>query len=151
MGSTITGDQIATVSIDFVISMFLLMVILVSILSLAEGRLETVEKAEEMVQARSISEKVASAIEETYSGGEGHEVEIQMPLDIKGSYYQVYVNQSGVMVEVGGWNAHSYSFQKKISNYSSNQSKVTMLPNRTYIIRNVKEECRNMVVIFGIG
>ena len=82
---------------------------------------------------------------------EGHEVEIKMPLDIKGSYYQVNVNQSAVLLEVGGWNAYSYSFQKKITNYNSNQSKVTLFPNRTYIIRNVKEGYSNKVVIFLIS
>ena len=148
MDLPITVDELATVNIDFVISLFLLMVILTSVLSLAEGRLDAVKKAEEMLEARSLSEKVASAIEETYLGGEGHEVEIKMPLDIKGSYYQVNVNQSAVLLEVGGWNAYSYSFQKKITNYNSNQSKVTLFPNRTYIIRNVKEGYSNKVVIF---
>jgi hypothetical protein len=148
MDLSITGNEMATVNIDFVISMFILLVILGSVLSIAGGRLETVEKAEEMIQARSVSEKVASAIEEVYSGGEGHQVEIKMPRDIKGSYYQVNVNQTGVLVEVGGWNAYSYSFQKKISSYNSNQSEVTLLPNRTYTFRNVKEGYSNKVVIF---
>jgi len=148
MGLSITGDELATLNIDFVISMFILLVILASVFSIAEGRLESVGTAEEIAEARSISEKVASAIEETYSGGEGHEMKIEMPPNIKGSYYHVEVNQSGVVVDVGGWSAHSYSFSKKISNYNSNQSKVTLLPNRTYTIQNVKEEHSNKVIIF---
>jgi hypothetical protein len=148
MGYTITKDQLASLNIDFLISMFLFLVILVSVISIAEGRLDTVQKAEEEAQARSISEKVASTIEEVYSGGEGHEIQIQMPSDIKGSVYQVKVNQSGVWVQVGGWSGYSYSFFKKISNYDMNQAEVTMLPNRNYTIRNVKEDKSNKVVIF---
>lgn len=148
MGTSITGDELATLNIDFVISMFVFLIMLASVFSIVGGRLETVETAEETAQARSISEKVVSAIEETYSGGEGHEMKIIMPSDIKGSYYRVNVNQSGVMVDVGGWSAYSYSFHKKISNYNSNQSEVTLLPNRTYTIQNIKEGQSNKVIIF---
>ncbi len=147
MGSSITTDHAGTLNIDFVISLLLLLVIIASVLSIVEGRLNTVQKAEEAAQARSISEKVASTIEEVYSGGEGHEIKIQMPPDIKGSGYQIKVNQSGVLVEVGGWSGYSYSFSKKISEYGMNQAEVTMQPNENYTIRNVKEGRSNKVVI----
>jgi len=147
MGSSITKDHSGTLNIDFVISMFLLLVIMASVLSIAEGRLDMVQKADEAAQARSISETVASTIEEVYSGGEGHEIKIQMPPDIKGSYYHVKVNQSGVMVQVGGWSGYSYSFSKKISDYGMNQAEVTMQPKKNYTIRNVKEGKSNTVII----
>jgi hypothetical protein len=148
MGSPITIDQKATLNIDFVISMFLFMVIMGSVLSIAVERFEVVQKADEAVQARNISEKVASTIEEVYSGGEGHEIKIEMPQDITGSYYEVKVNQSGVLVQVGGYSGYSYSFFKKISNYEMNQPEVTMQPNRNYTLRNVKEAKSNKVIIF---
>nr|WP_319372568.1 hypothetical protein [uncultured Methanobacterium sp.] len=148
MGLSITADKKATLNIDFVISMFLLLVIMGSVLSIAVERFEVVQKADEAVQTRSISEKVASTIEEVYSGGEGHEIKIEMPPDIKGSYYEVKVNQSGVLVQVGGYNGYSYSFFKKISNYEMNQLEVTMQPNRNYTLRNVKEAKSNKVIIF---
>lgn len=148
MGFAITKDQSASLNIDFVISMFLFLMIMVSVLSIAEGRLDTVQKAEEAAQARSISEKLASTIEEVYSGGEGHEIQIHMPSDIKGSIYQVKINQSGVLVQVGGWSGYSYSFFKKISNYDMNQAEVTLLPNRNYTVRNVKKNKDYKVVIF---
>lgn len=148
MGSSITADQLGSLNIDFVISMFLLLVIMGSVLSIADGRFDTVQKAEEAQEARSISEKVALTIEEVYSGGDGHEIKIEMPSDIKGSFYQVKVNQSGVWVQMGGLRGYSYSFFKKISNYDMNQAEVTMLPNRNYTIRNVKEGKSNKVIIF---
>lgn len=148
MGSSITIDQKATLNIDFVISMFLLLVIMGSVLSIAVERFEVVQKADEAVQTRSISEKVALTIEEVYSGGEGHEIKIEMPPDIKGSYYEVKVNQSGVLVQVGGYSGYSYSFFKKIFNYEMNQPEVTMQPNRNYTLRNVKEAKSNKVIIF---
>ena len=148
MVQSITNDQLATLNIDFVISMLFLLVIIGSVFSIAEGRFETVNKADEAAQARSISEKVASTIEEVYAGGEGHEIKIEMPPDIKGSNYDVSVNQSGVLIQVGGWSGYSYSFFKKISNYDLNQEEVTLRPNKNYTVRNVKDGKSNKVIIF---
>ncbi|WP_321421595.1 hypothetical protein [uncultured Methanobacterium sp.] len=128
--------------------MLFLLVIIGSVFSIAIGRFETVNKADEAAQARLISEKVASTIEEVYSGGEGHEIKIEMPPDIKGSNYDVSVNQSGVLIRVGGWRGYSYSFFKKISNYDLTQEKVTMHSNKKYTVKNVKDGKINKVIIF---
>jgi hypothetical protein len=148
MGLTITIDSRASLNVDFVLSLFLLLVVVGGILGTVQIRLETVEKSDEAVQARLISEKVASAIEEVYAAGEGHEIRIEMPGNIEGSPYQVKVNQSGVRIDVGGWTGYSYSFSKKISDYAQNQNEVIMRPNTNYTLRNVKEGKRNIVVIF---
>lgn len=148
MGSSITIDSRASLNVDFVLSLFLLLVVVGGILGTVQIRLETVEKSDEAVQARLISEKVASAIEEVYAAGEGHEIIIEMPGNIEGSPYQVKVNQSGVRIDVGGWTGYSYSFSKKISDYAQNQNEVIMRPNTNYTLRNVKEGKRNIVVIF---
>lgn len=148
MGLTITIDSRASLNVDFVLSLFLLLVVVAGIMGTVQIRLETVEKSDEAVQARLISEKVASAIEEVYAAGEGHEIRIEMPGNIEGSPYQVKVNQSGVRIDVGGWTGYSYSFSKKISDYAQNQNEVIMRPNTNYTLRNVKEGKRNIVVIF---
>jgi hypothetical protein len=148
MGLTITIDSRASLNVDFVLSLFLLLVVVAGIMGTVQIRLETVEKSDEAVQARLISEKVASAIEEVYAAGEGHEIRIEMPGNIEGSPYQVKVNQSGVRIDVGGWTGYSYSFSKKISDYAQNQNEVIMRPNTNYTLRNVKEGKHNIVVIF---
>lgn len=141
-------DSRASLNVDFVLSLFLLLVVVGGILGTVQIRLETVQKSEEAVRARLISEKVASTIEEVYASGEGHEIKIEMPGSIEGSPYRVKVNQSGVRVDVGGWTGYSYSFSKKISDYTQNQNEVIMRPNTNYTVRNVKKGKRNIVVIF---
>lgn len=148
MGKFIVSDQRASLTVDFILSMFILLVLAVSILGTIHVRLETVHDAEEVVQARLISEKIASAIEDVYSAGEGYEMRIEMPSNIAGYQYQVRVNQSGVKVEIGGWSGYSYSFSKKIAGYNLNQSRVIMRPNTNYTIRNLKQGKHNLVMIY---
>lgn len=138
MGNSIINDPSASISIDFLISMLFLLIITSSIISIAEGRFITAENTEQLAEARVISEKVANAIEVTYSGGYGHEIRIEMPSSLKGSDYTVKVNQSGVLVMVNGKCGYSFSYLKKISSYNNNQSEVFMFPKNSYILRNVK-------------
>ena len=138
MGNYIITDVSASLNLDFIISMLFLLMITSSILSIAEGRFITAEKTEESAEARWLSEKVAHNIEVSFSGGEGHEVRMEMPSSLKGSDYLVKVNQSGVLVTVGGRCGYSFSYLKKISSYNTNQSEVFMFPKRSYVIRNVK-------------
>lgn len=149
MGFHIIHDRSATLSLDFIISMLFLLVILCSVLSIAEGRLITAQETSDSAEARLLSEKVAQAIELSYSGGEGHEIEIEMPPTLKGSDYTVEVNQSGVLVKVGGRRGYSFSYLKTISNYNMDKYEVSLFPKRTYIIRNVKDDNNfHRVIIF---
>ena len=138
MHDPIIKDQLASLNLDFLVSMLFLLIITSSIISIAEGRLTTVEKTEQSVDTRLISEKVAHAIEVVYSSGEGHEIKIKMPSRLKGSDYLVKVNQSGVLVMVGGRRGYSFSYMKKISSYNTHQTQVFMSPGKSYIIRNMK-------------
>ena len=61
-----------------------------------------------------------------------------MPSSVKGSNYLVKVNQSGVLVMVGGRRGHSFSYRKRINSYTTNQTSVFMFPKKSYIIRNMK-------------
>lgn len=149
MGYYITKDQCASFNVDFVISMLLLLVILGSLASITEERLITVQQGEEAVEARLLSEKIAQAMEETYCGGEGHEVVVNMPSKLRGSDYLVQVNQSGVLVKVGGRCGYSFSYFKTVSNFDQSQHEVILLPGRSYTIRNVKDNNnRYWLVIF---
>lgn len=149
MGNSIIYDRSATLNLDFIISMLFMLMITGSMISIAEGRLITAQETAESVEARFLSEKVANAIEVVFSGGEGHEIMIKMPPDLSGSDYKVKVNQSGVLIMVGGRCGYSFSYMKKISNYDMDQFEVLMLPNRTYNIRNVKDNSNcHLVVIF---
>ncbi len=149
MGNSIIIDLRASINLDFLISMLLLLMITSSILSVAEGRFLMAEKIQKQADARLISEKVAQKIEVVYSGGEGHEIRMEMPSSLKGSYYTVKVNQTGVTVMVDGKRGYSFSYHKKISRSNNFQSTVYMYPKKTYIIRNVKvKNNSNKVVIF---
>ncbi len=139
----------ATLNLDFIISVLFLLMITGSVISIAEGRLTTAQETAESAEARLLSEKIANAIEVSYSGGEGHEIRIEMPSDIRGSHYKVKVNQSGVLVIIRGRCGYSFSYLKSISNYDQDQYEVVMFPKRNYTIRNVKDDHNHhRVIIF---
>jgi hypothetical protein len=140
-------DTVATLSIDFMISTLLMMIMVSSVIAIVEGRLEMTQQTEEAAEARMLSEKVALTIEETYSGGEGHETMISMPSDLKGSYYEVKVNQSGVGIQVGGRFGHSFLYPKKISYSEISDEEVILYPNQTYKIRNFRDENGHYLII----
>jgi hypothetical protein len=133
-------DTVATLSIDFMISTLILMIMVSSVIAIVEGRLEMTQQTEEAAEARMLSEKVALTIEDTYSGGEGHENMISMPSNLKGSYYEVKVNQSGVGIQVGGRFGRSFLYPKKISYSEISTKEVILYPNQTYKIRNFRDE-----------
>ncbi len=149
MGSTITNDQRALLNIDFLFSMLFMLIIVCSLILIANERLEGVQQLSESVEARLLSETISKSIDESFSGGEGHEVTIKMPSKLNGSDYRVEVNQSGVLVKIKGRCGYSFSYLKRISNFEMNQYTFTMLPERTYTIRNVKDKNNgHWVVIF---
>lgn len=146
---TITNDQFASVNIDFILSMLFLLVILGGVISIAEERLESVQHASESAETRLLSEKIAKSIEKSYSGGEGHEITIEMPSKLDGSDYKVKVNQSCVLVEIKGRYGYSFSYIKGTANKDMSQAEVILFPERTYKIRNVKDNTSNhKVVVF---
>ncbi|HHT18894.1 MAG: hypothetical protein QM396_07040 [Euryarchaeota archaeon] len=151
MNDPIIDDQLASLNLDFLVSMLFLLIITSSIISIAEGRLMTTEKTEQLAEARLISEKVAHIIEVVYSNGEGHEIRIKMPSSVKGSNYLVKVNQSGVLVMVGGRRGHSFSYRKRITSYTTNQTSVFMFPKKSYIIRNMKVNNNSHAVTISEG
>lgn len=146
---SIINDGSATFNVDFVISMLFFLLVVGTVISISEGRVITAQETAEAAEARLLSEEIAQAIDVSYSGGEGHEIGIEMPDNLKGSDYNVKINHSGVLVIVGGRRGYSFSGTKKISNYAMTESEVTLLPKRAYIFRNVKDSNNcHMVVIF---
>ncbi len=144
----IIGCESANLNIDFIISLLFLLGVVCSVISISEGQLISVHESTEAAEARWLSEKIIQSVELTYSGGEGHELKIEMPANLKGSNYTVEVNQSGVLVKVGSRRGYSFSYIKKISNYAMNEFKVIMYPKKTYILRNIKDSnnCHRIII-----
>lgn len=138
MGFYIISDQGGSFSIDFIFSVMILLIVICGVFVIAEERLGTAKQASQSIQMRVLSDKIANALDESYSGGEGQEVKLEMPSSINGDDYTVKINQSGVLVKSGGKNGYSFSYFKRISNFVMDKNEVFMFPNTNYTIRNVK-------------
>lgn len=134
------------ISVDFLLSTFIFLIILGSLITIVEGRLNLVQTTEEAAEERMIVEMVANIIDSTYSAGEGHEMRITMPASIKGSAiggsavkssdYVLKIRESQILIQVGGKEGQSFIHL----NGQMEESEVLLFPNRTYIFRNIKNQ-----------
>jgi hypothetical protein len=134
-------DCYGALSIDFLLSILMVMVVMGSLSTIVSNGLDMAEQSDELVNARMLAEYVAGAIDQTYSGGNGHGIRIVTPPEIGGKYYKVTVNSSGVFIKIGGKDGQAHLVPQKISGtISLISSDVTLLPGRTYFILNIKDE-----------
>ena len=127
------------VSVDFLLSMFVIIIVVQSVVALTEDRMDTVKDTEELGGARIIAENVAETIDVTYSGGEGHSTYITLPPNVNGKDYEITVNSSGVFVEVEGMIGKAWVIPKSISSADSpEKSEYILNPQKTYKISNEK-------------
>lgn len=132
------------ISVDFLLSTFIFMIVLVSVITIVEGRFEMVLTAEEAAEERMIVEMVAGIIESTYAAGEGHQMIINMPESVKvsgvkGLDYVVKVRTSEILIQVEGRNGKAFIYPRKIAGGKMGESEVIMFPKRTYIVTNIKD------------
>jgi hypothetical protein len=127
-------------TVDFMFSIFLLLLVLASLTSLIWERLDMVEGSQELAQSRILLENIAGTINQVYAGGEGHSIRIHMPPHINQKEYQVTVNSSGVFMKLEGRRGWALMAPEKFSrDISLKNSAVTLLPDHEYLILNLKD------------
>lgn len=135
-------DHQGTLSIDLLFTTFMVLIIIGYTSTLISDRFDTVDSSQELVEARSLAENIAGAINQAYAGGDGHTIKITMPAQInKNNYYIVIVNPSGVVVDLKGRKGLAYIIPEKISATETvlESSEVTLIPGKNYVIMNKKE------------
>lgn len=133
-------DEGGNLTVDFMFSILLLVVVLGSLTSLVSERLDMVEETHELAQSRSLVESIAGAINQVYAGGEGHHIRIHTPPHINNQEYRVTVNSSGVFIKLQGRRGWALTAPGKFSpSISLESSTITLLPDTDYIILNVKD------------
>ena len=142
-------DSHGAVSVDFIFATLIILIISVGIIALATERMDATKEAE-LGSARILAEYVAEAINKAYSGGNGHMVNITLPSNINNrTNYSITVNSSGVYIRIDGRTGKAYIASKRITTNptSPTDANITMYPNNTYYIRNVRYNYTNWIVI----
>ncbi len=134
-------DCHGALSIDFLFSILMVIVVMGSLSTIVSDGMDMAKQSDELGNARMLAEYIAEAIDQTYSGGNGHGIRIVTPPQIGGKYYMVTVNSSGVFIKTGGRGGQAHLVPQKISgSLSLNSSDVILLPGKTYYILNKKGE-----------
>lgn len=147
-------DNQGILSIDLLLTTFVLLLIITSTCELIYERFDMLEESQELVEARSLAEKVAGPIDQVYAAGDGHSIKIKMPAQIgKDSNYKVIVDSSGVLVDLEGRLGLAYIIPEKFSASSDKleSSTITLYPNKDYVIINKKKKNGdNWIVIYKV-
>lgn len=135
-------DHQGTISVDLLFATFIFLIILGYTSTLISDRFNTVDRSEELVEARSLAENIAGAINQAYAGGDGHVIKIKMPVKInKDDTYHVEVNSSGVLVILESRRGLAYVIPEKFSStYNTLESSTIILnPGKEYVVMNKRE------------
>lgn len=145
----ISVDNHGALSVDFIFSIFLFLIVLSSISSIISDRMTTSHDLQELAQARALADEVAIDINQVYAGGDGHSMKISTPPSINNQDYKIFIDSSGVYIEFSGRKGLSHIVPEKISSSPSfNDSTVTLSPERNYLITSlVDKNGQNWIVI----
>lgn len=134
-------EEYGNLSVDFMFSIFLFLLILGGLTFLIADRYDMVEGTQELAQSKNIVEEIAYTINQVYSGGEGHSISLYLPPNINNKEYKVTVNSTGVIIKLEGRRGWALIVPKRFSNtISLESSTINMLPGRNYQVLNMKDE-----------
>lgn len=125
------------------------LLILSGIIGVAHERSETASLIEEAAEARIISDKVAQSLEDAYSGGEGHELMVEMPPEIGGKNYLVKVNSSGVFLDKDHRYCFSTSSVPRVTGSQGTEEQLFLYPAKTYQITHHRDENGNHYLVIS--
>jgi hypothetical protein len=136
-------------SVELLLTSVVFLIVLSGIIGMAEERVETAGITQEAAEARIISDKVAQSMEDAYSGGEGHELTVKMPLEVKGQDYLVKVNSSGVYLDMDNRNCYSPSSVPRVTGPKETEEQVFLYPGGTYRIVHRRDENSNHFLVIS--
>ena len=129
-------DSRGALSGDFILSMMMMILISIGLISTVSDRIELAHETEKLSQARILTEKIASTIDNVQTH-KGKEIIYKMPESVgNSSNYKVSVNSTGVYIEIDKMKGKSETYPVRIVNELKNSVEITMVPGKSYLIRN---------------
>jgi len=132
---------------EFLLASMVFLIILSGIIGIAEERSKSVYSIQESVEARIIAEKVAQSLEDAYSGGNGHELIVEMSPSINGRDYRVKINSSGVLVDMGSRNCFSTYLAPRVTGPKHTEKNIVLYPSKRYRITHQRDEDGNHFLV----
>lgn len=90
------------ISIQYLFSIFLLILIAIFILSLSFNSISSQQNIENHLSSRILLDAVSDNINQVSSNGEGYSKEIKLPAKISGNQYKIKVTKNSIVFHGGG-------------------------------------------------
>lgn len=136
-------------SVELLLTSVVFLLILTGIIGIVEERSETAHLTREAAEARIIAERVAQSLEDAYSGGEGHEIMVEIPAEIDGMDYLVKVNSSGVFVDMDNRICFSSSSVPRVTGPKHTEEQIFLYPTVTYRITHQRDKDGNHFLVIS--
>lgn len=92
-------DNNGIFSIDYLFSLFMLIIIAIAFLSYSENYIDTFENIKLNIEGRIILDKVANSINQINSNGQGYSKIIKLPLNISGKPYVLRIRSNEIIID----------------------------------------------------
>ena len=140
-------DSKGIVTVDFLFTIFLTLIIAISALSLIETNLNSEKSIEEDVNGRIILEKVANSINEVSSNLEGNIQEVHLPNNISNYSYIITVKSNDIDLEFYNKKGKSAIFPVNLVDFNMEHlNEIKLYSGEDYKIKKSLDE-NNMAVI----
>lgn len=136
------------ITVDSLITFLVVIILVTSLISIINERLDTVNSIEEASKARVLGENIAENIQATNTNGPGYSTSIKTPATISNNYYWVHINSSGLFIFVDGKTCYSHLGLVRVTGSEYLRDlEVTMKPNKTYTITNTRDKLTNTWIV----
>lgn len=140
-------DSKGIATVDFLFTLFLTLIITISILNLIETNLSSVNSIEEDTNARMILEKISNSINQVNSNLPGNIQEINLPNNISTNSYIITIRSDSIILEFNNKKGRSVIFPITLVNFNMERiNEVKLYSGENYKIKKFLDE-NNISVI----
>lgn len=124
-------DNKGFISIEYLFSIFIILIIAIPLLFLSQSAIESTLNMHDSLSHRLILDDVANTISQVNSNGEGYSKSITLPADV--GYYEITVEKNKLTIEYGNKKGESMLLLSNID------SKYKLHSGHSYIISKIDE------------
>ncbi len=123
------------ISIQYLFSIFLLILIAIFILSLSFNSISSQQNIENHLSSRILLDAVSDNINQVSSNGEGYSKEIKLPAKISGNQYKIKVTKNSIVFYGGGKMAKNKIQPVILVKDSMKVNEIELYSGNNYVIR----------------
>ncbi|MCL2115533.1 MAG: hypothetical protein FWH29_04855 [Methanobrevibacter sp.] len=145
-------DSKGIATVDFLLTLFLTLIIAISVLNLIETNLDTEKSIEEDINGRMILEKIANIINQVNSNLPGNIQEIHLPNNISSNSYIITVKSNYIILEFNNKKGKSAIFPINLVDFNKEPlNEIKLYSGESYKIKkSLDDNGINVIQIYRV-